>query len=89
MSEAELEVIANAASDAWPMEADESSPGLPVYSAAAAAYNVALDFSWWGGAPAFQPPAAILRDISTDPAAEATAQGHILRDIYNPFTFPP
>lgn len=84
VTEAELEVAANDADSVWISE-DTDANGELVYPFSAAAYNVAIDHGWWGGAPAFQPPDVIIRAASTDVVAEGVAQCDLLRDIFNPF----
>lgn len=51
-----------------------------------AAYNTTVSSDWWGGAPAFDAPDAIILEVTPDRAVEAAAQCEILREIVgNPF----
>jgi hypothetical protein len=95
-TEEELETAWDAASAVWHSEWElTSTPGdksnelddpFPD-SASLAAYNVAIpSLGWWGGAPAFDAPDKIAREISADSGTEGAAQCVLLRDMFgNPF----
>jgi hypothetical protein len=84
-TEEELETASVAA---WAVCHEESNE-LPDYipdSASLAAYNVAIPFGWWGGAPAFVAPHEIAREVSANSGTEGGAQCVLLREIFgHPF----
>jgi hypothetical protein len=93
-TEEELELAAAAASDVWDAEMERlATEGKwdrrslsPPYTASAAAYNVALPLGWWGGAPAFVAPDAIVREVTADGGTEGGEQCVLLRDLFgSPF----
>jgi hypothetical protein len=93
-TEEELETAAAAACSVWDTDVERASTEGQwnresrslLYTAAAAAYNVAIPLGWWGAAPAFVAPDEIAREISAQSGAECAAQCVLLRDIFgNPF----
>jgi hypothetical protein len=58
----------------------------PPSTFAGAAYNAAIPMGWWGGAPAFNPPASIILELVNESVSERKAQSDDLRDLIgNPF----
>ncbi len=93
VAEIDLDAAATRAEEVWQAEKPDAFAGtedvdewrrlffpLPL---SAAAYNVTLPFGYWGGAPAFDAPSRIIREIVP---SETVAQANLLRCIFgNPF----
>jgi hypothetical protein len=92
-SDEELKNAADAADAVWHGEMERAlaegtwdwGNRAPPYTAAAAAYNAAIDTGWWGAAPAFRTPHEIALEVTGDTGTEAAAQSVLLREIFNPF----